>query len=53
MTKQRINQLPSQTITDVSKKLPRSQPVLVDDQQQREYAEEAYLIDGWQDDRRY
>lgn len=30
-----------------------TQNTMFDEQQQREYAEEAYLIDGWQDDRRY
>lgn len=48
MTEPRITRLPSQATAG---RKPR--PVLADRQQQEEYAREAYLIDGWQADRRY
>ena len=52
MTEPRITRLPSQATAgnDYGRK---RRPVLADRQQQEEYAREAYLIDGWQDDRRY
>jgi hypothetical protein len=54
MTEPRITRLPSQAAmgNDYGRR-PRRRPTLADRQQQEEYAREAYLIDGWQDDRRY
>lgn len=54
MPEPRITRLPSQaTCGNTYSRKPSRQPLLADRQQQDEYAEEAYLIDGWQDDRRY
>lgn len=55
MTEPRITRLPSQATAgnDYGRRTSRRRPTLTDRQQQEEYAREAYLIDGWQDDRRY
>jgi hypothetical protein len=54
MTEPRITRLPSQATAgnDYGRK-PARRGTLADRQQRDEYAREAYLIDGWQDDRRY
>ena len=48
----RITRLPSQATNgnDYGRR-PARRPVLADRRQQEEYASEAYLIDGWQDER--
>ena len=51
MTEPRITRLPSQAVA--GNNAGRRPAKLADRQQRDEYAREAYLIDGWQDDRRY
>ena len=54
MTEPRITRLPSQaTAGNYYGRKPARRGTLADRQQRYEYAREAYLIDGWQDDRRY
>jgi len=54
MAKPNITRLPSQaTSGNTYGRKPVRRPTLADEQQREEYAREAYLIDGWQDDRRY
>jgi hypothetical protein len=52
MTEPRITRLPSQATNgnDYGRR-PARPPALSDRQQREEYAREAYLIDGWQDER--
>jgi len=52
MTEPRITRLPSQAVAGNN---AGRRPATLADRQQREleFAREAYLIDGWQDDRRY
>jgi hypothetical protein len=54
-TEPRITRLPSQATAghDAGRRKPARRGTLADRQQREEYAREAYLIDGWQDDRRY
>ena len=54
MTEPRITRLPSQATEGNSYgRKPARRGMLMDRQQREEYAREAYLIDGWQDNRRY